>query len=271
MQAIKWVVYTLLIINFGYYLAEDWTSALHTLRDGATFLQWTSEFATSIDEIGWFVLLAMFELETYALSDETLEGWAGHAVRGARIFCYVMIAHTIFAFANTAVGYKPIVPVEGVTDLCMLVDDDVSFVYNLEYTYIDEQSCSGISNSTEFFWVADDPVVSDAAGYKLERTLAWVDLAEASSWLLVLVAIEMVVRLQSRGVTGGALFVTANAVKIFFYTLILTAGAYWAWLGHWVYLWDEIVWIGGFAIIDMNVAEWRDELLQKKELTMQPA
>lgn len=271
MQVVKWIVYSLLLINFGYYLVEDWTRAMHTLREGATFLEWTSEFATSIDEIAWFALLAMFELETYSLSDETFDGWAGHAVRGVRIVCYMALAHTIFAFANTVVDYKPTVPVEGVTDLCMMVGDDVSFVYNLEYTSIDKASCSGISDATEFFWVADDPVVSDAAGLALERRLAWIDLAEACSWLLVLVAIEMVVRLQGNGITGGSAFVTATTLKIIFYTVILSAGAYWAWLGHWVYLWDEIVWIGGFAIIDMNVAEWRDELLQEKDMAAQPA
>lgn len=55
-QAIKWTVYTLLIINFVYYINEDWNRAVHTLRAGATFLDWFGEFATSIDETGWFVL-----------------------------------------------------------------------------------------------------------------------------------------------------------------------------------------------------------------------
>jgi hypothetical protein len=271
MQVIKWIVYSLLLINFGYYLVEDWTRAMHTLRDGGTFLEWTNEFATSIDEVAWFVLLAMFELETYSLSDETFDGWAGHVVRGARICCYVMLAHTVFASANSALEYRTEVPVEGVSDLCSLADDDVSFVRNLKYTYIDTVTCGEISDAEEFFWVTGDPVVSDAAGLALEHRLAWVELAEACAWLLVLVAIEMVVRLQSNGITGGALFVTANTLRIVFYSVILSAGAYWAWLGHWVYLWDEIVWIGGFAIIDMNVAEWRDELLQEQEIAAQPA
>ena len=56
-QTIKWVVYTLLIINFFYYLFEDWNRALHTLTASSTLLDWTSEFATSIDESAWFFLL----------------------------------------------------------------------------------------------------------------------------------------------------------------------------------------------------------------------
>ncbi len=44
-------------------------------------------------------------------------------------------------------------------------------------------------------------------------------------------------------------------------------GVYWATLSHWLYFWDELVWIGGFAAIEMNVSEWRDELLNTQEMT----
>ena len=56
-QAIKWTIYILLLINFGFYIAEDWGRALHTLDADSTFLDWTGEFATSIDESAWFILL----------------------------------------------------------------------------------------------------------------------------------------------------------------------------------------------------------------------
>jgi hypothetical protein len=48
-QTVKWTVYTLLIINFVFYIFEDWSRALHTLDAGSTLLDWTGEFATSID------------------------------------------------------------------------------------------------------------------------------------------------------------------------------------------------------------------------------
>ena len=66
-QIIKWTVYSPLIVNFLFYIAEDWGRAIHTLGPESTFLDWTSEFATSIDELGWFLLLFMFELETYVI------------------------------------------------------------------------------------------------------------------------------------------------------------------------------------------------------------
>ena len=263
-QAVKWTVYTLLIINFVFYVFEDWNRAIHTLHAGSTFLDWTSEFANSIDESAWFLLLFMFELETYVVADEDWKGWIAHTVRGARLFCYVLIAHTVYAYIIVVANLQPTVAVEDISDLCGLIGADVSYVYNLEYTEVNDQTCGELSGESQFYWLAGDPVVSDMAGLNLERDLAWADLIEAVVWLLILLAIEIVVRLQSRGVSGGAMISTANTLKVFLYLTLIALGVYWATLSHWLYLWDELVWIGGFAAIEMNVSQWRDELLEDK-------
>ena len=264
-QAIKWTVYTLLIVNFVFYVFEDWNRAVHTLNAGSTFLDWTSELATSIDESAWFLLLFMFELETYVVADKDWQGWIAHAVRGIRLFCYVLITHTVYAFMIIVINLQPTVAVENVSDLCAMTSADVSYVYNLEYTEVNEQTCGELSGASQFYWLADDPIVSDMAGLDLERDLAWADLVEVVVWLLILLAIETVVRLQGRGIIGGALISTANALKIFLYLSLIALGIYWATLSHWLYLWDELVWIGGFAAIEMNVSQWRDELLEAKD------
>lgn len=266
-QAVKWTVYTLLIINFVFYIFEDWNRAVHTLHAGSTLLDRTSEFATSLDESAWFLLLFMFELETYVVEDEDWTGWVAHTVRGVRLFCYVLIAHTVYAFLIVVINLQPTVAVENVSNLCDMVNTNVSYVYNLEYTEVSERTCGELSNESQFYWLAEDPIVSDMEGLKLERHLAWVDLVEVVVWLLILLAIKIVVRLQGRGATPGALMSTANALKIFLYLSLIAMGIYWATLSHWLYFWDELVWIGGFAAIEMNVSEWRDELLGKQEIT----
>lgn len=263
-QIVKWAVYIFLLINWGFYIVEDWTRAAHTLTADSTFLDWTSEFATSIDESAWFILLFMFELETYILEDEEWTGWVGHTVRGIRLLCIAMIAHTVYAFFIALINIQPTVPVENVSNLCEMTSADVSFVYNLEYTEVTEETCGELSDATQFFWVADNPVVSDAAGLKLERQLALVDIIEACLWVLVLLAIEIVVRLQGRGITGGALIRSATWAQFIIYAGIFSAGIYWASLGHGLYLWDEFVWIMGFVLIEMNISEWRDEIIEEQ-------
>ncbi len=259
-QTVKWSVYLLLIINFGFYFIEDARRAAFTLHSGSTFLDLTSAFATTIDESAWFLLLAMFEIETYVIEDENWKGWKARAVHGVRVFCFLLIAHTIYAFVIVVSQVQPTVLVEGVSNLCQMTNDEVSYVYNLEYTDINLNTCGQLSSATEFYRVGNDPVVSDLDGLNLERDLAWADLAEAVFWLLILLAIEIVVRLQSRGITRSRVISFANSCKYVMYTALIGLGVYWATLSHWLYLWDELVWIGGFAAIEMNLSEWRDEI-----------
>ncbi len=107
-------------------------------------------------------------------------------------------------------------------------------------------------------------IVTDKVGLELERVLAWMDLWEVMLWLLILLAIETVVRLQDRGITEGFILSVANSLKILMYLILLTFGVYWAVLSHWLYLWDELLWVAGFAAIEMNITKWRDELQVEK-------
>jgi len=268
-QVVKWLVYAFLIVNFVFYFIEDSRRAVFTLHAGSTFLDWTSAFATTIDESAWFLLLAMFEIETYVLEDEDVTGWVAMALHGVRLVCYTLLAHTIYAFVIVVSSLQPTVAVEGVSDLCDLTTADVSFVYSLEYTDITEQTCNGLSNDTEFYWVAEDPVVADIAGLSLERDLALADLAEAALWLLAILAIEIVVRMQGHGVSGGRVISTLNSLKLVIYASLIGLGIYWATLSHWLYLWDELVWIGGFAAIELNLSEWRDEIDDNQVTTVE--
>ena len=184
-------------------------------------------------------------------------------VHGLRMACFVMIAHTMFAYVNEVIDLRPTLPVAEATELCDLADSGVSYVYNLEYTEVTRESCAGLSSASNFYWVGQDPVVTDMAGLRLARDLAWADVFEVAAWLLAILAIEIVVRLQERGVSGGTLIRAANWTKNLLFLFILGVGVYWATLSHWLYLWDEFLWIGGFMAIDMNLSEWRKELEDK--------
>ncbi len=259
-QVLKWTIYTLLLINFAFYIGEDWNRIAYTLTAEPTILDWTAEFATSIDYVGWILLLCMLELETYVLEDEDWKGWVAYAVRGVRFGCYAMIAHTLYAAVLATINLQPTVAVENVSDLCGMVDENVSYVYNLEYTDVTIETCSALSAETELYWVESGLIVTDKVGLELERVLGWVDLWEVILWLLILLAIETVVRLQDRGITEGVILSVANSLKILMYLVLIAFGIYWAALSHWLYLWDELLWVAGFTAIEMNITKWRDEL-----------
>ena len=120
LQLIKIVVYTLLLINFGFYLHLDWSMAQHTLGPNSTWFDWTTAYNTSIDEAAWFVLLFLFELETYVLSDEAFTRARVMLMHGVRLLCYIFIFHTVIAYGNATYELHQINAIEGVTDLCEL-------------------------------------------------------------------------------------------------------------------------------------------------------
>ena len=253
-QFIKWSVYTLLIINFVFYFAEDWSRAMHTLDAESTLYDWTSEFATTIDESAWFLLLFLLELETYVLNKEKWRDWLSTLMHWIRAACLIMIAHTLVAVVDTVIDYEKVNIVENVTELCELSNGNVSYVYNLEYTEVNEITCKNLSAADQFFWLGEDPLVSDFEGLQLAQNLAWADVIEVIVWLLILLAIEATVRLQSGSITNGKWITRLGTIKIVSYTILLGLGAYWGYLSHWLYTWDTILWIGGFTAIDANLS-----------------
>lgn len=102
-QTVKWVVYALLVLNFGYYLFDDWRSAQSTLLPDASLLEIASTYATTFDELGWFGLLFLLEVETYWIEDDTQLGPVYWLMQLARVICYVVVTHTLFAFIFTLI------------------------------------------------------------------------------------------------------------------------------------------------------------------------
>jgi hypothetical protein len=258
-QAVKWVVYALLVVNYGFYIYEDVNRSFHTLTSQSSFREWTNTFATTIDISAWLLLILMLELETYLLDDRTWKEkrWVPRVVRGTRLVCFAFITHTVFAYTWTVNEYSATQPVAGASSLCDLADAGVSFVYNLQYSEVDSGSCRVLSAESEFFYLGKDPVVTTTAGLELERGLAWADLIEVVTWLVIIAAMEIVVRLQGRGVTGGPVIAAATSAKYLGYAVVFALAVYWASLSHWLYTWDTFVWIAGFTAIEINLSEWR--------------
>jgi len=260
-QLVKWTVYSLLILNWGYYAVEEFYISSHVLRQGGTFLQWTEEFATTIDEFAWFGLLFMFELETYALHDAREKPWVKWSVHGMRLICYVFLAHTVFARVNSMVGVFEVEPSPEITRLCQVADQDISFGENFRYEIVTAENCSALSSDSAFFML-DPSVITDSAGFALEKKHAWVDFQDAVMWVLVVWAIELTVWLQNRDITGGVLMVVSQAARVG-YVILFAHAVFWAWSGHWVWGWDQFLWIAGFWAIEKNLSEWREEIREE--------
>ena len=264
-QLLKVVVYSLLLINFAQYIRNDWVIAGHTLHSGSTFLDWTRAYAVTLDESAWIMLLILFELETYLINNPLSRAKA-MLMLIVRLCCYGFLAHTLYAYIFYAYELSQAQIIENVSNLCELVSRDVSYAYNLVYTEVTADNCANLSSASQFLYI-DPPtffIVQDPLGLRIEKQLIWVDIVEAITWLLILATIEVTVYLQDRGIVRGLLLRTVNNAKFLLYSLLWCAIFYWIYRGHYMFAWDEFVWIVGFIAIEINVVEWRKEINQSE-------
>ena len=261
-QKIKAVVYTVLFINYIYYIQFDISVAAHTLFAESTLGEIARAFATTIDESAWISLIIIYELETYALSDEAFTKRKVQMLNLIKFIFVLAIAHTPYAWFVNLMDVLSAVEVAGVTDLCQLVGMDKSYAYNLVYTDITAETCGTLSAATQFFY--NDPrtflIVQDNPGLIIERQLAWIDLIESLVWIAIIFLIEINVRLQDKNLTSGFAFSLIKKAKILLYSSLWFFCAYWIYRGHFMFAFDEAMWIAGFFAIEMNLSDWRKEI-----------
>ena len=260
-QRLKLVVYALLLVNFVHYIGNDIEQAQHTFHSGWRWYDWTSNFATTLDELGWFVLLFLLELETYVLSDDAFTRGRVLAMNAIRLICYFAIGHAVFAFGEYLVDLAAATHHVD-SALCAFANEGLSFARNLEYWELDASNCGTLSAGSEFYIFSQGQVISDIAGMTIELELAWVDLVEVVVWLFILFFIELRIRLQDRGISSSQLLSFATTTKGVLYGILWCLAAYWAYRGHWIFAWDEALWILGFMAIGMNLSDWRKEIAQ---------
>ena len=260
-QRLKLAVYALLLVNFAHYISNDIEQAQHTFHSGWRWYDWTSNFATTLDELGWFILLFLLELQTYVLSDDAITRGRVMAMNVIRLICYLAIGHAVFAFGEYLVDLAAATHHVD-SALCAFANDGLSFTRNLEYWELDASNCGTLSTGSEFYIFSQGQVISDAAGMTIELELAWVDLVEVVVWLFILFLIELRIRLQDRGISSSRLLSFATTTKGVLYGILWCLAAYWAYRGHWIFAWDEALWILGFMAIGMNLSDWRKEIAQ---------
>ena len=257
---IKAALYALLLANFGYYLAEDWLRTSFLLTDASSFYDWIREFNTSLDEVAWFTLLLIFELETYVLDES---GWSRNVARIVfliKLTTFCLIGHTLYVNFTALAEILGPASASAVSDLCDLTNTGRSWLFNLDYTLISSETCDGLPQLPQYWEIPGEPVITSPAGLDLARRLAWCDFMETAAWLSLGASMEAAIRITQRGVTSGGAVRALNWLKFGLYALILALGVYWAYYGHWVYLWDELLWIFGFAFLEVNLDGWRDEI-----------
>lgn len=263
-QAFKYTVYTLLAINVYLFFQEEWLASKVVFASGITPENLIEAFSSTIDTAAWLVLLLLFELETYVIDDSKLVGKTKLALHGIRAFCYVFILYSLYGYM-TKIGLINQFQPHQVTDLCTMIKD-WKFMETLNvYNEMTATSCKTLAvGQTEFYAHTPFNVIVDANTLHDVKMLAWVDVINASSWVMVVIMLEIDVHTQLGNISNQFWNKYNRFIKVIVYTVLLAAAIYWGVTGNFLEFWDAFLWIVAFVLIEMNIFEWQAEIANKK-------
>ena len=259
--AVKYLTYALLSFNVYVFLAEELQAVQHTFSGGVAPAQIIQAFSATIDTTAWVILLLLFELETSVLDDSRIRGWVKWSLHGIRGICYLAI---VYAFTGYLSELNMITSVTAMTvvDHCSLLAQDWSVLMDLDdYMPLDAQNCAAISAEvvriTGFNIIAEPDILRGA------QYLAWVDVINSGTWILVVIVLENEVRLQLRGNLSAQIIYSTRYLKYTLYAILFGAAAYWGVEGSFIDFWDASLWLFAFIFIELNVFEWQNETRQQ--------
>lgn len=256
--ALKYVTYALLSINVLLFFQQELLAFEHTFASQFGLSDLIQAFSATIDTGAWVILLLLFELETSVIPDEKIRGWVRRSLHGVRGLCYVFIVYAGYGYlVELATLYRAeLLP--ATTDACAMVGQGWSKLIAMdEYEQLSELNCAALGGDT--FRLLGFDILAAPAVLQDARWLAWVDVINAATWILVVIVLEIDVLLQLRGRLQGRALLVSKALKFMLYPVLFLAAVYWGIAGDFLDFWDASLWLFAFVFIELNIFEWQAE------------
>ena len=232
-QTIKWLVYALLLVNFGMYIIEDIGKFQRALSQGQSLLAATTRLATSLDLVGWFALLAIFEIESYWLRRGSSRAIAS-ALHIVRLGCLALIANTFFIYLREMMQIGEAVALSSQQALCDLNFETSYFLLNQTYSAITAANCAALAGSLPIIQLAEFGTYTNTEGLAIASLQAWASLIESGVWIIYATALTVIVVLRQRARSMTALEPILTVACRASIAIILCCAASWAYHGHYL-------------------------------------
>jgi hypothetical protein len=161
-------------------------------------------------------------------------------------------------------GYLSETVLVSVSDVCQLVDQGFSWVYDLDqYPVLDATSCAALQGQT--LWQIDGTrIIGTIEAVKAIQYLAIVDIINAADWLVIVALLELEVLLQLGDRLSRQRIFIAKLIKGLLYAVLFFCAVYWGLLGDFLDFWDAFLWLVAFIFIEMNIFQWHEEIEEEK-------
>lgn len=259
----KYLVYLALSYNVFSFAVEAIAGA-EIVYDGApTIGQFIVAYADPIDTAAWLVLLLMLELETFVIEDENLDGPLYWTINAVNTICYVIIIYSLYGYVGTLID----VPMSFTSfsgDACAAIGGDASFLLRLdEYQPLSADNCVLISETAHYSESLN--MYATPSALELTSLLAWTDVVNSATWIIVVGVLQLEVYLQSSKLYGTRFFTAYKSSKIVLYGVLFVCCVIWWFNGHPLDAWDATLWLIAFFFIEVNVLNWQEENARKRE------
>ena len=269
-RAFKYTIYCLLAYNVWLFFLDDFAASTEMFTQGVTWRNVVEAYSATVDTFAWVILLLLFELETAVIPDEKLSGALKWLLSGIRAVCYFFITYSLYGYIVKLGLVTDLVPF--VTDnVCALIGTDFTYVQTLdEYHPITAEVCAAWQGQP-LMQIAGTQIVGDAQQVALARSLAWTDVINASTWLIVVAVLELEVWLQLKSKLTSATLRIAAILKPILYLTLLGCAVYWGIDGDFLDFWDAFLWLVAFVFIELNIFEWHAETTAAADAAAQAA
>lgn len=257
-QLFKYTIYGLLLYSVGFFLWQDYSALVHTHSDGISFKDIGEAFAQSLDTFAWYILLILFELETYVIeSDETHRRYKW-LLRTIYLICYATITWALIGYIEKMLMVYAF-DVSPLKDACQMVGTQVkSLALELdEYVTLTADNCSQLVQP--LYVNSNIGMVSGSDVLLSMKRMASTDVLNAATWLLIVVVLQIDVLLQLWGRLTTALYKINLYIKITLYIILFICAGYWWFFGTYIDFQDAALWILAFFFIELNLFKWHEE------------
>jgi hypothetical protein len=257
-------VYAGLAVNTFFYVLDDYHAMQSALPADASLGDLLTTFSTTIDMFAWLGLIALFELETYALPDEAFTRRITRLLRAGRALCYLSILYAAYGYTVEAMETHAVSLVAGIDELCQVAGQALSLqIDQIRYVEITAANCASLSADTRFYNLDGEIALVGESLLPHLRLMGWLDISNAYTWLLVVALIEVEVWLQAEDRFASTWLLVVRSVKSLAYLVLIGNGVAWAMSDYYLYAWDAFLWIFGFWAIEFNLAYWEQERMQE--------
>ena len=258
-QHLKWPIYSLLFLNFLLYVLED--SRTLTRQGYESIWDITSAYANSLDVAAWFGLLLVFEIETY---------WQHiYAIRRVRwplnlmrLACFGVLVHTLVVYTGEFLNVLEPTQLVLAEVFCGQTNVTLYELHNQVYTTLTPKSCTERLAAGELTLLFNATTIMTDQGWRIARVQALVSFIECASWLAAGAAFATSAFLKRRQTDTGRLAALVRHTPHVSYCLIISCALTWGWYGKYLYTYDSLLWLGGFAMIEANLSTWRQRIQQ---------